>query len=73
MEKFLTESTRDAPELQTVYRKLVDERNVTMAKKVDAYLKTQDTYFIVVGSAHLVGENGILNLLKKAGYTIEPL
>jgi uncharacterized protein YbaP (TraB family) len=73
MEKFLTESIKETPELQAVYRKIVDERNVTMAKKVDAFLKTNDTYFIVVGSAHLVGDNGILNLLKKAGHTIEPL
>jgi len=73
MEKMAADLGKQVPELQAVQRKLIDERNVTMAQKVDAWLKTQDTYFIVVGSAHLVGDNGILNLLKKAGYTIEPL
>jgi uncharacterized protein len=73
LEKFLTQSVKDTPELQSVYRKLIEDRNVTMAKHVDGYLKTQDTYFIVVGSAHLIGETGLLNLLKKAGYSVEPL
>jgi uncharacterized protein YbaP (TraB family) len=73
MEKYLTDSVKDAPELQAVYRKLIDDRNVGMAQKIIEYLKTQDTYFVVVGSAHLVGENGVPNLIKKAGHPVDPL
>ena len=73
MEKFLTESVKGMPELRALYGRLVDDRNESMARRIDGFLKTQDICFIVVGSAHLVGEKGLLNLLKKAGYSIEPL
>ena len=73
MEKFLMASVNDMPELRAVYGKLVDDRNESMAKRIDGFLKTQGTYFIIVGSAHLVGEKGLLNLLKRAGYSVEPL
>ena len=29
--------------------------------------------FIAVGAGHLAGENGLINLLKKQGYTVEPI
>ena len=29
--------------------------------------------FIVVGAAHLCGENGLINELKKEGFTVEPM
>jgi uncharacterized protein YbaP (TraB family) len=29
--------------------------------------------FIAVGALHLAGEEGLLNLLKEAGYTVEPV
>lgn len=73
MEKFLTQSLKDMPELEAVYKKLIDDRNEAMTQTIDGYLKTSDTYFIVVGSAHIVGEKGLLNRLKKAGYSVEPL
>jgi uncharacterized protein YbaP (TraB family) len=53
--------------------KLIDERNVSMAKKVEEYLKTKDVHFVVVGAAHLVGEKGIVRLLEKAGFKVEQL
>lgn len=73
MEKYLTDSVKDAPELQAVYKKIIDDRNVEMTQKIIEYLKSSDTHFVVVGSAHLVGENGIPSLLRKAGHTVDPL
>jgi len=29
--------------------------------------------FIAVGAMHLVGEHGVIELLKKEGYTVKPL
>ncbi len=51
--------------------KLIDERNVVMAKKIGEYLKTKDVHFVVVGSAHLIGEKGIVRLLEKDGFKVE--
>jgi uncharacterized protein YbaP (TraB family) len=53
--------------------KLIDERNVGMAKKIGEYLKTKDVHFVVVGSAHLIGEKGIVKLLEKDGFKVEQL
>ncbi|HVE41163.1 MAG TPA: TraB/GumN family protein [Planctomycetota bacterium] len=53
--------------------KLIDERNVSMAKKIGEYLKTKDVHFVVVGSAHLIGEKGIVRLLEKDGFKVQQL
>jgi hypothetical protein len=44
-----------------------------MAQKIDGYLKTSGTYFVVVGAAHLLGDKGIIQLLKDKGYSVEQL
>ena len=50
-------------------RQLLDDRNVHMAAKTRKYLNGKGTYFVLVGAAHLVGENGIVSLLEKKGVT----
>ncbi|MEE8305402.1 MAG: TraB/GumN family protein, partial [Candidatus Tectomicrobia bacterium] len=39
----------------------------------ESYFKTPATEFVLVGAAHLVGEQGILKLLAERGYTISRL
>lgn len=48
------------------------DRNIGMADKIDGYLKNgkNEEYFIVVGSAHYLGEHGIVKLLQDKGYTV---
>jgi uncharacterized protein YbaP (TraB family) len=46
------------------------ERNNLMIDKVDAYLKTGEVYFVAVGAGHVVGNNGIITVLKQKGYSI---
>jgi uncharacterized protein YbaP (TraB family) len=57
----------------SLYEKLVTNRNKNMALKIEDYLKTKKTYFVVVGAAHLVGTQGIINLLKGKGFTVEQM
>ena len=33
----------------------------------------QKPVFFAVGAGHLWGENGLISLLRKEGYTVEPL
>ena len=54
----------EEPELAPYYEIVYAQRNVKMAQKIKEYLSGNKTYFIVVGAGHLVGEDGILNLLK---------
>jgi uncharacterized protein YbaP (TraB family) len=62
---------QDDPRIVPVYEKLIYERNNTMASRLEGFLKTGDRYFVVVGAGHLVGKKGIIELLKKKGYSVE--
>lgn len=42
-----------------------NSRNYNMITKIEQYLKEDEKHFIVVGAAHLVGDEGIIELLKK--------
>ncbi len=48
------------------------DRNVGMAKHFVKIAKKQ-TLFCAVGAAHLPGETGVIALLRKKGYTVEPV
>lgn len=65
VDKLLTEAVREMPEIKPVHKRVIDDRNIAMAEKVEGYLATDKTYFVVVGAAHLVGETGLVNLLGK--------
>jgi len=70
---FIFEERAENPGLKDVYTKLLDERNIKMVEKIEGYFEDDKINFIVVGAGHLVGENGILNLLESKGYNIEQL
>jgi uncharacterized protein len=49
-------------------------RNVTMTQKIEEYIASGEKHFIVVGALHLLGERGIVQLLKsKNKYKIKQL
>ena len=50
--------------------RLLNNRNRNWVEKMPAMMAEQPTLF-VVGAGHLCGEQGVLKLLEKAGYTIE--
>ena len=51
---------------------LINKRNHNWIEQLKAILPEAST-FIVVGAGHLPGDNGLLSLLRKAGYTITPV
>jgi uncharacterized protein YbaP (TraB family) len=51
---------------------LVDNRNIKWISKLTPLLEEGQT-FIAVGALHLPGENGLIELLKKEGYTLTPV
>jgi len=70
-DRLMTENFSSRPELASISEKLVAGRNRTMLAKIESFLKQKGTYFVVVGAGHLVGEGGIVNLLKKKGFRVE--
>jgi uncharacterized protein len=70
LNRILRESFQDFPSLA---RRLIDMRNQNWLPKIDGYLRSGQTYFVVVGAGHLGGPNGLLGLLKARGCKLEEL
>ena len=51
---------------------LLDNRNKNWVDQLKKILPANNI-FIAVGAGHLVGEKGLISLLRKAGYTLRPL
>jgi uncharacterized protein YbaP (TraB family) len=49
--------------------KLLDDRNKKWISKIVGYAKEQPTFF-GIGAGHLAGNNGVIMLLRKAGYKV---
>jgi uncharacterized protein YbaP (TraB family) len=73
IESIVTKSLKEDKRLTPVYEKLVIERNKKMASKIEDYLKEKETYFVIVGAGHLVGSQGIIELLRSKGFVVEQL
>jgi uncharacterized protein len=66
----LSEEYRTFPAL---YRVLVTERNQRWVPQIERLLHDERDYFVVVGALHLVGEGGLLDLMRRDGYKPEIL
>ena len=73
MEEYIFEGLVDDPSMRPYYESLFIDRNYNMQEKIEEFLEDNSVYFIVVGAGHLVGEEGLLNLLEQAGYDVEQL
>lgn len=73
METLLFEQGVDEQELASLFEKLFYERNRKMCVKIEEFLKTYKDYFVIVGAGHLVGKQGMIELLKEKGYFVEQL
>jgi uncharacterized protein YbaP (TraB family) len=73
-EKFINEINQGNIE-DEFNKKFLDERNKNMAEKIRYYLNNEDgrNYFVVIGSAHLIGDTGIIKLLKEKGYNVRQI
>jgi uncharacterized protein YbaP (TraB family) len=56
-----------------IYQELIVDRNQNWFPAIDACQKTPETEFVLIGAAHLVGPDGLIEALKKAGYSVEKL
>ncbi|WP_163409284.1 TraB/GumN family protein [Flavobacterium ajazii] len=51
---------------------ILDDRNKNWAKDMPQIMKNESVFF-AFGSAHLGGDLGVINLLRKAGYIVKPV
>ena len=72
--ELLARKTREAyNDIPFMAGRLLDARNRNWVPKIEDYLRSSQTYFVVVGAAHMGGPNGLLSLLGTRGYKIEQL
>jgi uncharacterized protein YbaP (TraB family) len=64
---FVADMKEDYPAL---YDTLLVRRNTAWVDIIDTMFSTPGTEFVLVGAAHLVGEDGLLRLLERKGYNI---
>jgi uncharacterized protein YbaP (TraB family) len=58
------------PEL---YNTMLVKRNNKWLPKIEEMLQTKEIEFVMFGALHMVGDDGVLKLLKDRGYTIQKL
>lgn len=56
----------------TARKALITDRNQIMADRINSLIKKQSV-FIAVGAAHLGGEEGVVNLLRRKGYILKEI
>jgi uncharacterized protein YbaP (TraB family) len=69
-QKAMFKSYKDYPE---VFDSLLVERNKNWLPQVEKLIGQDEDYLVIVGSGHLVGKDGLINLLSEKGYEIEQL
>ena len=55
------------------YKTFVTDRNKLWIETLERLLKEAETHMVVVGAGHLPGKDGLLELLKRKGCTLEQL
>lgn len=67
-----SEYTEEEIKCAEEYNKFImTDRNAEMVKKALDFLKNGKSVFYVVGEAHMLGDDGLVNKLTEAGYTVE--
>ena len=53
--------------------KFLYQRNLLQANSIDSILKSRSSLFVGVGAAHLPGNRGVIEILRRMGYRLRPI
>ena len=67
MERLLNTARTEAPE---IFKRLVTDRNRRWVPKIEELLRSGTNAVVIVGAGHLVGRDGVVELLKKDGFRV---
>ena len=70
LEATILKSFKDFP---AIYEALIIERNKKWMKSIESFLGEKENHMVVVGAAHLAGKEGLVELLKEKGCSVEQL
>jgi uncharacterized protein YbaP (TraB family) len=64
---------KDVQQDKQMYERLIVDRNREWLPHIDALFTRRGAAFVVVGAAHLVGPDGLVQMLRAKGYTVEQM
>ena len=70
LEKLINEALREAP---AIAKRMLTDRNHNWLPKIRELLRDKKTTIVIVGAGHLVGREGVVELLKKEGLKVTQL
>jgi hypothetical protein len=70
MAKLLNEATQESP---VIYKRLVSDRNQSWVPRIEELLRGNKKAIVIVGAGHLVGSDGVVELLKKKNLKVTQL
>jgi len=70
LEKLLNDEIRQAP---AIFKRLVGDRNQRWLPKIEQWLQGDRNAMVIVGAGHLVGKDGLVELLRKKGWRLRQL
>lgn len=68
----VAEAAQDIDQYEEFAARLNDDRNATMAERLDQEFRTGGV-FVAVGAAHLPGPRGLLQVLRDRGFSVAPV
>ena len=66
-----TYTEKQKEEINEFNKKLVNDRNEAMTNKAIEYFNNNQDIFFMVGTLHIIGDDGIANKLKDMGYNVK--
>jgi len=71
MSVLISESIDQSDEGKVLYDAFLTQRNIKMTERLIAMMQQDKTYFVVVGAAHLIGAQGIIEILRDKGFRVQ--
>jgi hypothetical protein len=70
LDKILNQDKHSDP---LTHEALFSERNTKWVPEIEALSHESENYLVIVGAGHLVGEDGVVAQLKRAGYSVKQM
>ncbi len=67
LEKLLNEAMKESP---AIYKRMLTDRNQNWVPKIEELARGKKNAVVIVGAAHLVGKEGVVELLRKKGLKV---
>ncbi len=67
LDRLLNDASREAP---AIFKRLVTDRNQRWLPKIEEWLRGDKNAVVIVGAGHLVGKDGVVELLRQKGLKV---